>query len=117
MSEIFIFMSIGFMSHVDFKKCPCRPVDVKGQGPYEKRCRGGAIQDTLSDGTGPKAALTQTGSSANLTRMNGARQPLHVESIFLSSEVLTKKTHLSENLIAWHRKQRQTKRLKHISDY
>ena len=22
------------MSHVDFKKWPCRPVDIKGQGPH-----------------------------------------------------------------------------------
>ena len=33
MSVIFILMSISSMSHVDFKKCPCRPVDFKGQGP------------------------------------------------------------------------------------
>ena len=26
-------MSIGFMSHVDFKKGSCRPVEFKGQGP------------------------------------------------------------------------------------
>ena len=25
-------MLIGFMSHVDFKKMPCRPVEFKGQG-------------------------------------------------------------------------------------
>ena len=33
MSLIFFLMSIGFMSHVDFKKGPCRPVEFKGQGP------------------------------------------------------------------------------------
>ena len=33
MSLIFFPMSIGSMSHVDFKKWPCRPVDFKGQGP------------------------------------------------------------------------------------
>ena len=27
-------MSIGSMSHLDFKKLPCRPVEFKGQGPY-----------------------------------------------------------------------------------
>ena len=29
-------MSIGFMSHVGFKKCiwPCHPVEFKGQGPH-----------------------------------------------------------------------------------
>ena len=26
-------MSIGSMSHVEFKKWPCRPVEFKGQGP------------------------------------------------------------------------------------
>ena len=33
MSLIFFPMSIGFMSHVDFKKGPCCPVKFKGQGP------------------------------------------------------------------------------------
>ena len=34
MSLIFFPMSIGFMSHVNFKKMPCRPVEYfKGQGP------------------------------------------------------------------------------------
>ena len=33
MSLIFFPMSIGFMSHVDFKKRPCHPVDCKSQGP------------------------------------------------------------------------------------
>ena len=33
MSLIFFPMSIGFMSHVDFKKWPCRRVEFKGQGP------------------------------------------------------------------------------------
>ena len=29
-----IFLKLtGFMSHVDFKKCQCRPADFKGQGP------------------------------------------------------------------------------------
>ena len=31
MSVIFINMSIGLMSHIDFKKRPCRPVKFKGQ--------------------------------------------------------------------------------------
>ena len=33
MSLIFYHMSIGYMSHDDFKKRPCRPVKSKGQGP------------------------------------------------------------------------------------
>ena len=33
MSLIFFPMSIGLMSHVDFKKRQCRPVEFKGQGP------------------------------------------------------------------------------------
>ena len=33
MSLIFFPMSIGFMSHVDFKKRQCRPVEFRGQGP------------------------------------------------------------------------------------
>ena len=32
-TNLFPMMSIGFMSHVDFKKRPCRPVEFKGQGP------------------------------------------------------------------------------------
>ena len=27
-------MSIGSMSHVEFKKCLCRPDDFRGLGPY-----------------------------------------------------------------------------------
>ena len=38
MSLIVFPMSIGFMSHVDFKKKPCRPVDFKGQGPPRSHC-------------------------------------------------------------------------------
>ena len=33
MSIVFCLMSIGSMSHVGFKKQPCRPVELKGQGP------------------------------------------------------------------------------------
>ena len=36
MSIVFCLMSIGFMSHVEFKKQPCRPVKFKGQGPFMK---------------------------------------------------------------------------------
>ena len=28
-------MSLSPMSHVEFKKCPCRPVDFRGQGPLD----------------------------------------------------------------------------------
>ena len=35
MSLAFFPMSIGFMSHVDFKKRPCRPVEIKGQRPQD----------------------------------------------------------------------------------
>ena len=34
MSLICFPMSIGFMSYVDIKKWPCRPVNFKGQGPH-----------------------------------------------------------------------------------
>ena len=33
MSLIFFPMSIGLMSHVNFKNRQCRPVEFKGQGP------------------------------------------------------------------------------------
>ena len=36
MSLILFLMSLGSMSHVDFKKGPCRPVEFRGQGPYFK---------------------------------------------------------------------------------
>ena len=32
-------MSMGSMSHVDFKKWPCRPVEFKGQGPQSSLSR------------------------------------------------------------------------------
>ena len=34
MSFIFILMSLGSMSHVGFKKWPCRCVEFKGQDPH-----------------------------------------------------------------------------------
>ena len=34
MSLVFFPMSIGFMSHVDFKKWPCHPFEFNGQGPH-----------------------------------------------------------------------------------
>ena len=37
MSLINVPMSIGSMSHVDFKKGLCRPVEFKGQGPTGAR--------------------------------------------------------------------------------
>ena len=33
MSQIFFPMLISSMSHIDFKKWPCCPVNFKGQGP------------------------------------------------------------------------------------
>ena len=33
-SLCFVAMSISPMSHVDFKKRPCRRVEFRGQGPY-----------------------------------------------------------------------------------
>ena len=30
-------MSIGSMSHVDFKKKSCHPVDFKGKGPHRRK--------------------------------------------------------------------------------
>ena len=33
-------MFLSSMSHVEFKKCPCRPVDFRGQGPPDKSPRG-----------------------------------------------------------------------------
>ena len=32
-SLLLIIMSLGSMSHYEFKKRPCRPVDYRGQGP------------------------------------------------------------------------------------
>ena len=29
-------MSLSLMSYVEFKICPCHPVDFRGQGPYGK---------------------------------------------------------------------------------
>ena len=43
MSLIFFPMSIGFMSHVGYKKRSCRPVEFKGQGPVMARVSGPAL--------------------------------------------------------------------------
>ena len=37
MSLFFLVMLISPMSHVDYKKRPCRPVDFRGLGPYAKQ--------------------------------------------------------------------------------
>ena len=49
MSLISFPMSIGFMSHVDFKKRQCRPVEFRGQGPLYKQNR---LGHTGKKGTG-----------------------------------------------------------------
>ena len=36
MSITSFLMSLGSISHVDFKKGPCRRVEFRGQGPYFK---------------------------------------------------------------------------------
>ena len=36
MLMIFFHMSIRSMSHIVFKKCPCRPVAFNSQGPQEQ---------------------------------------------------------------------------------
>ena len=39
------------MSHVEFKKKTCRPVEFKGQGPfYTKKHRGGCTRSLLRPG-------------------------------------------------------------------
>ena len=47
-SIIFFSMLIGFMSNVNFKKWPCRPVEFKGQGPslYHWTRIGGSCWDS-----------------------------------------------------------------------
>ena len=45
MSVIFFLMSIGFMSPVDIKKRPCRPVEFKGQWPPSGGWVGGAEKE------------------------------------------------------------------------
>ena len=32
---LFLLMSLGSMSHVDLKKCPCRRVEFRDRGPYD----------------------------------------------------------------------------------
>ena len=48
MSLIFFPMSIGFISHVDFKKRQCRPVDFRGQGPLPTLPPGGKNRDLFN---------------------------------------------------------------------
>ena len=46
MSLIFFPMSIGFMSHVDFKKRPCHPVEFRGQGPHHRSKKADSKNET-----------------------------------------------------------------------
>ena len=57
MSVIIILMSISSMSHVDLKKCPCRPVDFKGQGPHVYGAATHFTGITLKGGVIPQALL------------------------------------------------------------
>ena len=64
MSLAFFPMSIGFMSHVDFKKRPCRPVEFKGQGPSScTPCTGGCqvLSGAQSTGEIGRPRLPQAG--------------------------------------------------------
>ena len=36
-SLILILMSLGSMSHFDFKKCPCRCVEFRSREPYKQQ--------------------------------------------------------------------------------
>ena len=38
MSLILFLMSLGSMSHVDFKESLCHPVEFRGQGPFFRDC-------------------------------------------------------------------------------
>ena len=40
-------MSLSPMSHVEFKKVPCRPVDFRGQGPYHNTSEGYRVRYSL----------------------------------------------------------------------
>ena len=51
MSIIFVLTLIGSISHVDFKKWPCRPVDFKSQGPWA---------NSTNLATGPLVRFTHT---------------------------------------------------------
>ena len=46
-------MSIDFMSHDDFKKWSCHPVDLKGQGPCPAPAVQAAVQDRSHIMVGP----------------------------------------------------------------
>ena len=55
MSLISFLMPLGSMSHVDFKKRPCRHVKFRGQGPSEWSGR-----ELLIAGTLPSEQLTDS---------------------------------------------------------
>ena len=48
MSLIIIPMSIGSMSHVDFKKWLCRPVEFRGKSPHYVTLNSGVYRSMLS---------------------------------------------------------------------
>ena len=43
-SLILFLMSLGSMSHVDFKKCPCRRVEFRGRGPLLPSSNGKSVR-------------------------------------------------------------------------
>ena len=52
-----VTMSLSPMSHVEFKKCQCRPVDFRGQGPYR-------IDGSCTMGAAIVPQLSQLGGQA-----------------------------------------------------
>ena len=63
-------MSIAFMSHVDFKKWPCHPVEFKGQGAISQMGRVG--RPPVDGLTTPDTSTAWGNSSLNAGKFAGA---------------------------------------------
>ena len=88
MSLISFPMSIGFMSHVEFKKRQCRPVEFRGQGPQRRLteamrgptrsaelCEGLLEWAYCARGRGPGHGPDQRGYSSDLRRKPSPSPP------------------------------------------
>ena len=78
-------MSQGPMSHVEFKKQPCRPVEFRGQGPYIGRVPSTKAwlldhtfcQNAVTSSANPRLLVEPTPSFLDRAKATSSSLPIH----------------------------------------
>ena len=68
----FFLMSLGSMLHVDFKKCPCRRVEFRGQGPFYSTFHPGPKEETELSGTLQANLIKQRSGTSKILKTDRA---------------------------------------------